>query len=535
MFLSLLPRVFRDCHRFARKGFAFDSLSTGTTLARETYPLAGGYSQAAIRMWSFRKYHELLPNHSEFKPPLTSNLILPANLLVTSGWTELTDPEQTLLFDTGSALAKGETGSHIDFGQMTDAATAVLIAAGVTVQIQDLVEVKIKAIPKAFASLPSVMKKLQEHFAFPLSQTLSRLSLPIPNHIVDDGLVAELFCDTPLRPSQPLFDALTQWVTEVDRQPSSHLRVAFMRWRLEDKDFEKLSKFITQKTEPRLSEWLASTLCFDLTGIGIETDLKYDMPCIRIREIRLWLQLNRDDDNFEWVRATLNAAYHAGVDAIDHCWGELQEVPSSATMAREWLSETLFSLCLVDSQIGWMKEAKRCLQGIFASISDKHRDRILCLYPKGDRGIAENAMRKYRSNRNHQNDELPDCVLKPYSKVPDLCEQLLAPEPPDLVRTRNKLTKMLSNGTFSDRMWALKELRGKAQGLPQILEWNGYLFCGIAIKPRGHTFLEGYLYLFEALAALTGEQYNVASETIEDPQIIGARRDTFWKLFDCLK
>jgi len=539
--LAVARAVVRALPPEARKRFAFDTLSSGATLAHEPYALVGGYSMDSLRLWSFRKYHALDLKAKDFRPPLPKAGTLPGTLLVAQGWDSLADDEREVVFETATSLAANDTTKLGRAEGLTPAAAAVLVAVGGRELADKLWKAKVALeVPVPFAARPAVAARLGEYRATEFPAAVARLADQIPREVVNSGLVKDLTRIGGDRPVQPLLDELDRWLKSGDAPDP--LRIVAARWRLGDADYHLLERLIRSHRDERMAKWVLGTLPFTLDEVLVATQFGKRVKEEDLTKMRLWLSGYDDRAAEAWGRAWLQVASLIDQQALHDAYDELTETPSGRETADLWWFEVMTGELFARSTPGWAIDKESRLIGLFVSPPfDPPAGLVELDLKKGSSGSGARIVDWWRGKHGVAVNPPDECGIKPGSDVPKLCEKLLENEASNLPRKSLALAERLRSATFSDRKWALWELHMKAKDEPRVLTLDsGQLFAGVRVMPARKTLQDGYLHLFEALARQTGNSRTASTpspaavDLQADPQSRKAATVVFWEIYDAL-
>ena len=509
--------VVRALHRVARQNFSFDTMTNGAALDKEPYPLVGGFSADAVRMWSSRKYHAYEPAAKNFRPPLPKVHHLPGTLLGADGWDALSDADKDAAYKTADAVAGKNTAALADAADLSPAALAVLEAGGTREAVVSILDGKEKdEVPDELARLPGVRAAIEKEKQGGLGELLSRSAKPLDRDRVGEGVLGEFW--KPTAPPPDVVQAGARWLAGGPAPTNLHRAVA--RWRLSDADVKWLLGRIESHPDSSFNKWLADTLPFEMDAVLNETNPLFKTPD-RLKEFRLWLALRRAPADEKWVCASLQVAYHGGENELADTFDALYKEPESVELVAYWQTQVLLKIAYESATPGWVRLSDRRAFGLIARVAPpEHTDRVAhVLFVRGNQPkLATDIVAGWRRRKSLTPKKPEPCVANPSSKASQsralrLCQELLgldtATPKGRLERTRDELQKELGEAkTPWELQQVIWEFHNRALGFPVLVGLDrGILFAGVEVRSREYTHRSGFLYLFEALAGLMGPRY----------------------------
>lgn len=313
--LRLLRGLFALLPPEVRRKLTFDTLSGGAALQKIPFVVAGAYSPAALKLWSFRRYVRFEPASGQFSPKLsTAPMCLPQALLFEPGWAALSDDDRTALFDEVRKLVNLRL-DDLKPDRLSQPALTVLEGFSATADALRAARHQRERtdVPAALREVPAVARAVEGQLDVPLAVLLPRLAAAVPADLIDEALFDEFGREGATRPPAALLEAL------IDRARGTvnpYLPGIARRWR---------GEFSIDSVETALAggnddvwgwfaEWARSTLPQELRGADAFTLIVHELevgsvPRERLIDFKLCLGLDPlpdlDLDNEAWLRAAV--------------------------------------------------------------------------------------------------------------------------------------------------------------------------------------------------------------------------------------
>lgn len=354
--LAALRTCFAELPPSARRKLEFDTLSTGAALAQIRYAAAGAYSATHLKMWSFRRYHQLDLGTGTCTPPIApTDGVRTGELLRTAGWNELADGDRDAALAMAKTMARGEL-DEIGTLMLTPQVLAVVAASpGFAGAVDAAVRARIERdVSPGLAALPGMLDDVRSHFAGAPGEVLERLQQPVPREWIAHALYESLKSVATELPHD-VHAALGVWLAA--GHPPPRLELIFRRWRGTDGDFGKIQRALSEPEEDSkrhkwFRDWLEATLP-EGTAEELVSRLAPDSEptAAALRDTRLWLALNPEPTPVA-TELRLLASLHRGPDVLAAALTGARRIPN----ADGWLVRVISSRLRDSFKPGWMND-----------------------------------------------------------------------------------------------------------------------------------------------------------------------------------